>query len=162
METKNLYTSFTEVFDLKKEPLDILENCEIVPFYFNTKKDAFREGGRLLTFENPIVSYLDKAMIRDSFLDTPSLDDRGIPSLILEGNIIGLYLPFHFYYKPDEPRENQIWGVWVLDEAVDWFASRLEELDCRPEIKKHLAKVYAVNFALFFHKLEIFVTSNHI
>ncbi|MFW5871785.1 MAG: hypothetical protein ACOCUT_01625 [bacterium] len=164
MEINNLYSSYKEVFDIKDEPMEILQNSEIVPFYFNTSNKTSRNSiaSGFYKLYDPVRQYSDA--LNDFLFRSEGFEPekKGISSLILGNKIIGLYLPFHFYYKPTEPQQEQIWGVWIMEDAIDWFAGHLGEVNCSEEIKKHLARVYTVNFAILFHKLEIFIVTNEI
>lgn len=159
MEIQNLYKSYSEIFDIKEVPVELLNNSEIIPFYFEKDDKPVTGGvniGRPIEVFPPTINRPGKPILQNES------EDGNIPMLILNGKLLGLYLPFHFYYRPDKPKEKQIWGVWIVESVFGWFSEFLKEVDCDEKTKTILTKIYIVNFALFYHKIEIFVTSNEV
>jgi hypothetical protein len=159
MEIQNLYKSYPEIFDLKDIPSELLNNSEIIPFYFETEEKPVVGGvniGRPIEVFPPSINRPSKPIPKNE------VEDGDIPMLILNGKLLGLYLPFHFYYRPEKPKEKQIWGVWIVESVFSWFSEYLKDIECDEKTKSILTKIYIVNFALFYHKVEIFVTSNEI
>jgi len=157
MEIQNLYNSYSEIFDIKNIPAELLDNSEIIPFYFETDESptpgGFKMGRPIEVF--PLSNNRPQKPILKN-----EVEEGSIPMLILKGKILGLYLPFHFYFRPSE--EKQIWGVWINKSIFGWFSEFLREVPCDEKTKELLTKIYIVNFALFYHKIEIFVTRNEL
>lgn len=159
MEIQNLYKSYPEIFDIKDVPSELLNNSEIIPFYFDSEEKPGTGGvnvGRPIEVFPPSINGPKVPVPKNE------IEDGNIPMLILNGKLLGLYLPFHFYYRPDKPKEKQIWGVWIVESVFGWFSEFLKDVDCDEKTKTILTKIYIVNFALFYHKIEIFVTSNEV
>jgi hypothetical protein len=158
MKVENLYSAFPEIFDFKNIPEELLANSEILPFFFelgdNPTVVNINIGRPVVVFPNPITNPMPKKV--------NETEGGEIPMLVFQGKVLGLYLPFHFYYKPNTPAEDQIWGIWIVERFFGWFLDYLKEVECSDKHKTLLTQVYIVSFALFYHKIEIFVTSNEV
>lgn len=159
MEIQNLYKSYSDIFEIKDIPAELLNNAEIIPFYFETDEKPAPGG---VNIGRPIEVFPQTLNRPDKPMPKNEAEDGNIPMLILNGKLLGLYLPFHFYYRPDKPKEEQIWGVWIVESVFGWFSEFLKEVECDEKTKTIITKIYIVNFALFYHKIEIFVTSNEV
>jgi hypothetical protein len=159
MEIKNLYQSYPEIFDIKEIPNELLNNSEIIPFYFESDVNPLFSS---VNIGRPIAVFPPTVNIQSKPIPKNEVEDGNIPMLILNGKLLGLYLPFHFYFRPEKPKEQQIWGVWIVESIFSWFLEFLNDVECDEKTKLLITKIYIVNFALFYHKVEIFITSNEI
>ena len=159
MEIQNLYNAYSEIFDIKDIPEELLENSLIIPFYFEQDKN---NPLKKINFDREIVVFPPSSAMPMRPMLKREAKDGDIPKLVFKGEILGLYLPFHFYFRPDKRSEDQVWGVWINSNIYESFKDFLSDIQCSDEIKSLLTRIYIVNFALFYHKIEIFITSNEI
>jgi hypothetical protein len=168
MNIYNLHRSYPEIFEPKRLP-EYLQFSDILPFFVKNGEPEPRNAAPKRPVKviqtNPSAPTL-VALGGDSNLgDDQEVRNGSIPMLVFEGKPIALYLPFHFFYQGqlgalDE--RLQWWGIWISDAMYPFLLPQLAGTNCTDAEKRLLVETYLVNFALFYHKVEIFVARNEV
>ncbi|TCZ73278.1 hypothetical protein [Flaviaesturariibacter aridisoli] len=165
MKAHHLYESYPDIFQPKKLP-EYLQFSDILPFFI----DDGTESERPSSSARPVKVLRSRPQAETLVpVKGKTLDDMiepgedGIPMLTHNGQILALYLPFHFFYRPDQSEFEQWWGIWITETAIyDVLEPLLSHLPINAAQRQLLAETYIVNFGLFYHKVEMFVSRNEV